>query len=58
LEALGALAGLSPSAVARQSVSAIGTVLHLERVDGVRRLAQIGSLVMDERDRLDIVEGR
>ena len=47
LEALGALAGLSPSATARQAVSAIGAVLHLERVEGVRRLAQVGSLALD-----------
>ena len=47
LEALGALAGLSPSATARQAVSAIGAVVHLERVDGVRRLAQVGSLALD-----------
>ncbi|MEP6480456.1 MAG: TadA family conjugal transfer-associated ATPase [Rhodoglobus sp.] len=47
LEALGALAGLSPQAMARQAVSAIGSVLHVERVDGVRRLAQVGSLVLD-----------
>lgn len=31
LEALGALAGLGPAAVARQAVSAIGAVLHVER---------------------------
>jgi pilus assembly protein CpaF len=55
LEALGALAGLSPSAVARQTVSAIGTVLHIERKDGVRRLAEIGSFALDDRDRLQVV---
>ncbi|MGV8884518.1 MAG: TadA family conjugal transfer-associated ATPase [Microbacteriaceae bacterium] len=44
LEALGALAGMSITAVARQAVSAIGTVLHLERdSSGVRRLVQSGS---------------
>ena len=52
LEALGALAGLGPSAVARQAVSAIGAVLHLERRGGMRRLAQLGSLELDSRDRL------
>jgi pilus assembly protein CpaF len=55
LEALGALAGLSPSAVARQTVSAIGTVLHIERKDGVRRLAEIGCFALDDRDRLQVV---
>ena len=54
LEALGALADLSPAAVARQAVSAIGAVLHVERVDGVRRLAQTGRVTLDSRDRLAI----
>jgi len=54
LEALGALAGMSPTAVARQAVSAIGMVLHLERTDGVRRLAQLGRLSLDARDRLAV----
>jgi pilus assembly protein CpaF len=54
LEALGALAGLSPTAIARQAVSAIGAVLHVERLSGVRRLAQVGSLALDDRDRLVI----
>ena len=52
LEALGALAGLGPGAVARQAVSAIGAVLHVERREGVRRLAQLGSFEVDARDRL------
>lgn len=55
LEALGALAGLSPPAIARQAVSAIGSVLHLERVDGVRMLAQTGRFALDGRDRLVVV---
>lgn len=55
LEALGALAGLSPEAVARQAVSAIGAVLHVERVDGLRRLAQLGSFRLDDAGRLGIV---
>lgn len=55
LEALGALADLSPTAVARQAVSAIGAVLHLERTDGVRRLAQLGTFRLDRRDRLEVV---
>ena len=42
LEALGSIAGLSPDAVARQTVSAFDLVLHLERVGGKRRLAQLG----------------
>lgn len=54
IEALGALAGLSPDAIARQTVSAIGFVLHLERRDRVRRLVRMGRFVLDERDRLRI----
>ena len=42
LEALGSTAALSADAVARQTVSAFDLVLHLERVDGRRRLAQVG----------------
>ena len=52
LEALGALAGLSATAVARQTVSAIGAVLHVERHDGVRRLKQLGRFAVDKSGRL------
>ncbi|MEO7348625.1 MAG: TadA family conjugal transfer-associated ATPase [Terrimesophilobacter sp.] len=52
LEALGALAGLGVNAVARQSVSAIGAVLHVERHEGVRRLAQMGRLAVSPAGRL------
>lgn len=55
LEALGALAGLDPTAIARQTISAIDAVLHLERRGGGRRLAQIGRFALDERDRLIVV---
>ncbi len=55
LESLGALAGLGPEAVARQAASAIGAVLHLERVAGVRRLVGVGRLVIDARDRLRVM---
>lgn len=55
LEALGALAELNATAIARQAVSAIGAVLHVERRDGVRRLAQLGSFGLDARDRLVVV---
>jgi pilus assembly protein CpaF len=46
LEALGALAGFDDAALARQAASAIGCVLHLERVGGVRRLAAVGRPVV------------
>lgn len=57
LEALGALAALSAEATARQAVSAIGTVLHLERSGGGRRVAEIGRLALDARDRLTVAVG-
>ncbi|WP_308215098.1 TadA family conjugal transfer-associated ATPase [Okibacterium sp. HSC-33S16] len=56
VEALGALAGMTPDAVARQTVSAIGLVLHLERVGGVRRLARLGRFELDGQGRLAIAE--
>src|SRR5690606_15763222 len=58
LEALGALAGMSPTAVARQAVSAINAVLHLTRDHGRRRLAEVGSFNLDDNGRLRIVEHR
>ncbi len=42
LEALGALAGLDDEALARQAVSAIGWVLHVERTASGRTLAAAG----------------
>jgi pilus assembly protein CpaF len=56
LEALGALGGMGPDAVARQAVSGLDAVLHLERVDGVRRLRAIGVLALGTRGRLHISE--
>ncbi|KFF58861.1 hypothetical protein JF66_15430 [Cryobacterium sp. MLB-32] len=55
LEALGALARMSPEAVARQAASAIGLVLHLERRGGERRLSQIGRFELDSRGALAVV---
>jgi pilus assembly protein CpaF len=55
LEALGALGGMTAVAVARQSVSAIGTVLHVTRTARGRQLAQVGTFGLDRRDRLSIV---
>lgn len=54
LEALGALAGMSPSALARQAVSAIGLVLHVEREAGTRRVASVGRLTLTEDGRLGV----
>ena len=58
LEALGALAGMTPDAVARQAVSAIGCVVHIERAGGVRRVAGLGRLELDARRALAIQEER
>lgn len=55
IEALGALAGMSPTAIARQTVSAIGSVLHVERTGSGRQLVQIGRFGLDQHDRLRMV---
>jgi pilus assembly protein CpaF len=55
LEALGALAGFDDRALARQAVSAIGLVVHLQRADGVRRVDGFGSLRLGADGRLGIV---
>ena len=55
LEALGALAGMSEVAVARQAVSAIGAVVHLVREGADRRVQAIGRLSV-ARGRLMIDE--
>jgi pilus assembly protein CpaF len=54
LEALGALAGMSPDAVARQAVSALDVVLHIERTAQGRRLAAVGGLHLDDEGRLAV----
>lgn len=52
LEAVGMLAGLAPTALARQAVSGIDLVAHLDRdAAGARRVA-FGVLRLDARDRL------
>jgi pilus assembly protein CpaF len=56
LEALGALAGLGAEALARQAVSAIDAVLHLERTRRGRRLSARGALRLDRRGRLAVEE--
>ena len=55
LEALGSLAGLGPEAVARQAVSAIQLVVHLEQSDGLRRVQALGRFGLDRRDRLAVL---
>ena len=44
LTTLGLLAGLSPEALAMLAQGAFDAVLHLERLHGVRRIAQVGVL--------------
>lgn len=52
LEAVGMLAGLAPTALARQAVSGIDLIAHLDRTpDGARRVS-FGRLGVDARDRL------
>lgn len=59
LEALGALAGLSTEAMARQTASAIGAVVHVERVSGERRVAAIGEVVVrDGQLAIEEADGR
>lgn len=48
VEALAALAGLSPEAARTQLASAVELLLHLRRVDGTRRLESISVLRRDE----------
>lgn len=56
MEALGALAGMDATALARQTVSAFTIVLHLERTPtGTRRLSQAGVFTL-VGDRLGIDE--
>lgn len=49
LEALGALAGLSPQAVRSQVAAGLELVVHLDRAGGVRRVAEIAVLEPDVR---------
>ncbi|WP_424463536.1 TadA family conjugal transfer-associated ATPase [Pseudoclavibacter helvolus] len=59
LEALGALADMPQEAVARQTVSAIDLVMHVERTSsGHRRLADIGEFRLDDAGRLTVVSVR
>jgi pilus assembly protein CpaF len=54
LEALGALAGLGPEALARQAVSAFDLVLHVERRGSRRRLGAVGTLRVTADGRLEV----
>ena len=52
-EALGALAGMSPQAVRTQMRSALQVVVHLDRIEGRRRITAIG-LLSGDHDGLDV----
>ncbi|MBI5161172.1 MAG: TadA family conjugal transfer-associated ATPase [Micrococcales bacterium] len=54
LEALGALAGMTVEQVARQAVSALHVIIHLERRAGGRRVAAVARLGLDGRGRLEV----
>jgi pilus assembly protein CpaF len=56
IEALGALAGLSPDAVARQAASAIDLVVHVARTQGRRVIAAMGAMATDAAGRLVVEE--
>lgn len=58
LEALGALAEMSADAIARQTVSAIDLVMHVERRKGVRQLVDMGEFWLDEAGRLRVTSVR
>jgi pilus assembly protein CpaF len=56
IEALGALAGLSPDAVARQASSALDLVVHLDRTERGRVVSAIGAMSADAAGRLSVRE--
>lgn len=56
LEAIGMIAGLGPEALARQAISGIDLIVHLERDRGGTRRASRGRFVLDDRERLAVVE--
>lgn len=53
LEALGALAGMDATTLARQAASALHAIVHVERIHGRRQVAGIGRLML-RGDRLAI----
>ncbi len=55
MEALGALAGMSEIAVARQTISAIGLVVHVEREGDRRRIGGFGRFTTTADGRLAVV---
>lgn len=56
LEALGALAGMTPAALAKQAVTAIDLIVHVRRRNGVFGIAGFGKPVLTARGDLAVVE--
>ncbi|WP_244304497.1 CpaF family protein [Leucobacter viscericola] len=54
LEALGALAGMEDRALGRQVVSALHTIVHVERQNGGHRIAALGKLFLSPQGTLSI----
>lgn len=54
LEALGALAGMTPHALARQAVSGLDLVVHLDRGRGRRRVAAVGRFALSRKGLLTV----
>jgi pilus assembly protein CpaF len=55
LEALGALAGMSPAAVRAQAVAALDAVVHVERSGTGRRVVEIAAVRRDTRGELSML---
>jgi len=55
LEAIGLIAGLPPEALARQVLSGIDLVVHLQRAPGGARAAALGRFALDARERLVVL---
>jgi pilus assembly protein CpaF len=54
LDALGALAGMTPGQLARQAASAIDLVVHVEKTSTSKRALTFGTLVLTAKGELDV----
>ncbi len=54
LDALGALAGMTPGQLARQAASAFDLVVHVEKIPTSKRALTFGRLVLSEKGELDV----
>lgn len=55
LYAMASLAGVAPQALALQAATALGYIIHLERVDGQRQVAEVAQLVGDGGGGLEVL---